>query len=161
MNNTKEAEWLTGSYKSITIEEIVKIAKSHISLGGKVFLGSDSFVTNRKVIFASAVCLHGGELPSRYFFYRQKEPSKKYKNLNARITEEATRSIVLAQDLIANYDFKVENIELHLDASPPEAGNGTSKIADALKGYIYGCGFNCKLKPEAWASQSVADRHSK
>ena len=52
-------------------------------------------------------------------------------------------------------------IELHLDVSPFAAKEGTSKFSEMLKGYVQGYGFECKLKPNAWASQSVADRHSK
>jgi len=161
MKDLGQMRWLTGSHKPITIEEIIKIIKNHTSLGGKIFLGSDSFVAKRKVIFANALCLHGGELPSRYFFCREKEPSKNYKNLTARITAEASRVIVLAEKLTSKYNIKVEDLELHLDASPPSGDGGTSKISDMLKGYVLGCGFSCKLKPEAWAAQSVADRHSK
>jgi len=30
-----------------------------------------------------------------------------------------------------------------------------------LTGFAKGSGFNVKIKPNAWASQSVADKHSK
>ena len=54
-----------------------------------------------------------------------------------------------------------ENIELHLDVSPFAANNGTSKYSDMLKGYVQGYGVNYRLKPDAWASQTIADKHSK
>jgi len=28
-------------------------------------------------------------------------------------------------------------------------------------GYATGAGFRCKIKPDAWASNSIADKHSK
>ena len=52
-------------------------------------------------------------------------------------------------------------IELHLDISPAHKNNGTSNISDMLTGYARASGFECKIKPDAWASQSVADKHSK
>ena len=52
-------------------------------------------------------------------------------------------------------------IELHLDISPAHKNNGTSKISDMVTGYAKASGFDCKIKPDAWASQSVADKHSK
>jgi predicted RNase H-related nuclease YkuK (DUF458 family) len=52
-------------------------------------------------------------------------------------------------------------IELHLDISPAHKQNGTSQFADMLTGFAKGSGFNVKIKPNAWASQSVADKHSK
>ena len=84
-------------------------------------------------------------MSSRYFFCREKEPSKNYKNLTARITAEASRVIVLAEKLTSKYNIKVEDLELHLDASPPSGDGGTSKISDMLKGYVLGCGFSCPI----------------
>ena len=59
------------------------------------------------------------------------------------------------------YGFDPSKLELHLDISPFSAGNATSRFSDMLKGYVQGYGLNCKIKPNAWASQSIADRHSK
>ena len=59
------------------------------------------------------------------------------------------------------YKINPKNIELHMDVSPFTAGNGTSKYSDMLKGYVQGYGVDFKLKPDAWASQTVADKHSK
>ena len=59
------------------------------------------------------------------------------------------------------YNFDPSLIELHLDVSPFSAGNATSKFSDMLKGYVQGYGFDFRLKPNAWASQSIADKHSK
>ena len=32
---------------------------------------------------------------------------------------------------------------------------------DMLKGYVQGYGVDYRLKPDAWASQTIADKHSK
>ena len=58
-------------------------------------------------------------------------------------------------------NIESENIDLHIDVSPFNLKNGTSKFSDMLKGYVAGAGFECRIKPDAWASQTVADRHSK
>ena len=67
----------------------------------------------------------------------------------------------LAEHIMNNYDINSEDIELHIDVSPFYMKNGTSKFSDMLRGYVAGAGFECRVKPEAWASQSVADKHSK
>ena len=59
------------------------------------------------------------------------------------------------------YNFDPDTIELHLDVSPFGLNNGTSKYSDMLKGYVQGYGIDYRLKPDAWASQTVADKHSK
>jgi predicted RNase H-related nuclease YkuK (DUF458 family) len=76
-----------------------------------------------------------------------------------RILREVQDSIELG--LSISEEFPSAKIELHLDISPSTKGNGTSKISEMVTGYAKASGFDCKIKPEAWASQSVADKHSK
>ena len=77
------------------------------------------------------------------------------------MAEEARLSVDLAIDLNSKYQIPLHMIEIHLDVSPLDKGSKTSIFSDALKGYVRGAGFRCEIKPNAWASQSVADRHSK
>lgn len=153
--------WVSGSGKKTNFEEIIKILKDSIKKGSKVFIGSDSFTTKNRVNFASAICLYGGQASSRYFFAREYLPKNKFKILVTRITEEVRRSVELAEHIMSNHNIKSDNIELHIDVSPFHMKNGTSKFCDMLKGYVTGAGFECRVKPQAWASQSVADKHSK
>tara|TARA_B100000902_G_C27148451_1_gene832404 strand:+ start:454 stop:939 length:486 start_codon:yes stop_codon:yes gene_type:complete len=161
MKGITEKKWITGSGSEIDFYKILQILKKHIIKGSRIFIGTDSFISNDKVCFASAICLYGGDLPGRYFFSRENETSKKFEILVSRITEEVRRSIEIGCLLMEEYNFSSSSIELHLDVSPFSAGMATSKFSDMLKGYVQGYGFNCRLKPEAWASQSIADKHSK
>ena len=161
MQHLIEQNWNTGSDKRVDFYEILKVIKLQIQNGAKVFIGSDSFLTNKKVCFASAICLYGGSDPARYFFFRENLNNKNFKILVSRITEETRRSVEIACLLMEEYGFDPSKLELHLDISPFSAGNATSRFSDMLKGYVQGYGLNCKIKPNAWASQSIADRHSK
>ena len=161
MKHIVEKNWITGSNQKIDFYEILKLIKKHTVAGAKIFIGTDSFVSNKKVCFASAICLYGSGLGNRYFFFKESEKKKPYSALVSRITEETKRSVEIGCLLIEEYNFKPQDIELHLDVSPFSAGNATSKFSDMLKGYVQGYGFNFRLKPNAWASQSIADRHSK
>jgi len=67
----------------------------------------------------------------------------------------------LASLLMDEYGFDASSIELHLDVSPLGLNNGTSRYSDMLRGYVQGFGIDYRLKPDAWASQTVADKHSK
>ena len=53
------------------------------------------------------------------------------------------------------------NLELHIDVSSAEKNEGTSHLAHMLVGYVKGSGFECKVKPDAFAAASIADKHSK
>ena len=140
---------------------MLKIIKEHILQGSRIFIGSDSFIAQKKVCFASTICLHGPNTSSRYFFFKENLPSKQFLALVSRITEETRRSVEIGCLLMDEYGFDPQFIELHLDVSPFTAGNATSKFSDMLKGYVQGYGFDYRLKPDAWASQSIADKHSK
>lgn len=76
-----------------------------------------------------------------------------------RILAEVQKSVELGLKLLEL--IPVLDIEIHLDVSASDKNNGTSKFADMLTGYATGAGFNCKIKPNAYAATSVADKHSK
>ena len=154
-------KWKTGSGDLIDFKEVALIVSRRSDNGCKIFIGSDSFITNGLVCFSTAICLHGDDKGGRYFFTRIKEKTHHYKNLTSRITEEVRRSIELAEFLINYHDIEPECLELHLDVSPFHSKNATAKLSEMLRGYVNGFGLECRLKPNAWASQSVADRHSK
>ena len=71
------------------------------------------------------------------------------------------RTLELADYFYSDQGVDSSIIEVHVDGSPFEAKGATSKFSEMLKGYVAGAGYLCRLKPYAWASQSVADRHSK
>ena len=62
-----------------------------------------------------------------------------------------------------HYNDVLEEIkkELHLDISPSDKKERTSRFADMMIGYAKGVGFACKVKPDAFAATSVADKHNK
>ena len=153
--------WTSGSHKQFKFKEIVELITKYSSRNNTIFVGSDSFASKHKICFVTAVCLVEKSRPARYFFYKEFIPLKKYSTLATRITEEARRSIEVAEHFTERCNIAPQDIELHLDVSPFGTNNGTSRFSEMLKGYVQGYGFECRLKPNAWASQSVADRHSK
>ena len=73
--------------------------------------------------------------------------------------KEAENTISLANTIIN--EVKAAKLELHLDISPQENGEGTSHLAKMLVGYVRGSGYECRIKPFAFAAASIADKHSK
>jgi len=161
MKHIVEKNWVTGSGEDIDFYDLLNLSREYILKGSKLFIGSDSFISNKRTCFATALCLHGGPLGGRYFFFKDFVPKNHFMNLVSRITEETRRSVEIAAMLMEEYSFDPTTIELHLDVSPFSANNGTSKYSDMLKGYVQGYGVDYRLKPDAWASQTIADKHSK
>jgi predicted RNase H-related nuclease YkuK (DUF458 family) len=152
--------WFTGSGDRISFEKILEIIMQHSQEDGTVYIGSDSMLQKQKCVFCTAICLLGETKQSnRYFIRRTKSDAKEFKTLLQRITSEVQQSIDMGMRLL---EFcPTINIELHLDVSNSNKESKTSKFADMLIGYANGSGFDCKIKPEAFAAYCVADKHSK
>ncbi len=161
MEHLVNKTWITGSGEITDFYNILNFLKDYVSKGSRIFIGSDSFNSKGRTCFATAVCIYGKSTGGRYFFFRDYVPRILFNNLSSRVLEETRRSIEIVNMLVEEYNFLPSNIELHLDISPKEAGNKTSKYSDMLSGYVQGYGIDFQLKPNAWASQTVADRHSK
>jgi predicted RNase H-related nuclease YkuK (DUF458 family) len=152
--------WYTASGNLIDFDIILSELKRHNNMGWDVFVGTDSFIIKQECVVATAVCLYNFGLKNggKYFFKRLKIKKNIVPTLLQRITYEAKNSIDLAILLQEN---GIKNIELHLDISAKNKKNATSKFSDMLTGYVKGVGFNYAVKPNAWASATIADRHSK
>jgi len=161
MEHIVKKTWITGNNNPIDFYDLLKLTREYIIQGSKIFIGTDSFISKNKVCFASAVCLHGSSQGGRYFFYKENLPKNQFIQLVSRITEETRRSVEIACLFMNEYGIDPQKLELHLDVSPFSANNGTSRYSDMLKGYVQGFGVDYRLKPDAWASQTIADKHSK
>ena len=92
-------------------------------------------------------------------FTKNKAQKHKYDVLITRVTEEVNLSVQMAMKI--KFMYPTSCIEVHIDASSPDKKAETSKFSDMLVGYVKGAGFRAKIKPEAFAAASVADKHSK
>ena len=153
-------EWRTPDGSRITRSEMLCKIKQHNSQGGSIFIGTDSHLLKCEFIFASVVCLHNEEKRNggSYFYQREKIDASKFGSLVNRILHEVNLSVEVGLTL---REENVKNIELHIDASAPDAGNATSRFSDMLSGYAKGAGFEVKIEPHAWSSSSIADKHAK
>ena len=153
--------WNTGSKNIIDYNTIILQIKEHSKENGTVYIGTDSFFIKNKCIFATAICLYGADKQKggKYFYTKTNLNKKQFPELSIRMIKEAEKTINLANHIID----KVPNamLELHLDISPQENNEGTSHLANMLVGYVKGSGYECRIKPYAFAAASIADKHSK
>tara|TARA_A100001015_G_C15037252_1_gene737129 strand:- start:3283 stop:3786 length:504 start_codon:yes stop_codon:yes gene_type:complete len=161
INEFSNLKWKNASGLQCDLPHIIEVCKKFVRKGSKIFIGSDSFATSERINFATVICVYGCGISSKYFFTKDFTSRDSFRTLPTRITEEVRRTVVLAEFLREDHNIDPKNIELHLDISPFQAKNGTSKYAEMLKGYVKGAGFECRIKPNAWASQTIADKHSK
>lgn len=152
--------WHTGSGNQIRFEQIMTHITSHALLGGRVFIGTDSMLRSDSCVFATAICLHGstGQSGGRYFFKRETQKDRDYTNLNSRMLKEVQESIEMAGKIVDCSPSA--DIEIHIDVGISERSK-TRNLVESLRGWAAAAGFSCRVKPYAWASASVADRHTK
>jgi len=153
--------WNTGSKNKINYTSIILQIKEHSKQNGTVYIGTDSFFIKDYCIFSTAICLYGADNQQggRYFYTKSKLNKKQFPELSIRMIKEAENTITLANDIMQQVPSA--KLELHLDISPHDANEGTSHLAKMLVGYVRGSGYECKVKPFAFAAACIADKHSK
>tara|TARA_Y100000034_G_scaffold26779_1_gene31872 strand:+ start:981 stop:1475 length:495 start_codon:yes stop_codon:yes gene_type:complete len=154
------ATWYSGAGHEISFLDILNDIDTHTRSGGDIFVGTDSMLNSRICIFATAICLHGSssQTGGRYYFKRTRDNNKRYSQLKTRIMKEVSDSLELGGVLLEIYPDT--EIEIHVDVGVNQRSR-TKPLADMIRGWTRASGFVCKIKPFAWASASVADKHTK
>jgi hypothetical protein len=152
--------WHTPSGRELEEDVLLEEIKKAVSEHAKVYVGCDSAVIGDHVFFADVVCLHGGDgwQGGRYFFKRESLERKLVPNLRVRITEEANHTVMTATRLMEHID--PSHMEIHLDINRSKR-HASSALADGLSAYAKSLGIDVKLKPDSWASTTIADKHSR
>ena len=148
--------WNTGSGDRISFNEMLTVVRNHP--GSQIHIGTDSQVKKEKVNFAIAICVVQPKKGGRYFYRRIWE--KKYLNaaLGSRLQKEVTHSIDVAQEIQKHIDASRISIHIDINQNPKFA---SSKFLIPLVNYVKSMGYSCFVKPDSWASFSIADRHTK
>lgn len=126
----------------------------------KIVIGTDSERRETGADFVSVVAIHRIRKGGRYFWLRSYD--KKDLDLRNRIYKEATMSLALAQVLLeqeleSNHISIFNNaLEIHVDIG---INGPTREMIKQISGMIRGSGFYVKIKPEAFAAATVADKH--
>jgi|TARA_Y100000310_G_scaffold262013_1_gene271579 hypothetical protein len=160
MDNNITDKWFTGSGSPISAEAIFDEIDEYVKLGGKVFIGTDSQIKSGGCIFVTAICLHSrsGKKYGKYFFNKGIESGIPLKALRVRIMKEVQLSIDIAFVILEQHPQA--DIEVHVDIGTTQR-SATRKFVDSISGWVKGAGLECKIKPNSWASSSVADNHTK
>ena len=150
--------WKDADGNEFSNEDLKKDIINYNSLGGKIYVGSDSMLFPEKCNFATVIAFHDRNLNiARYYFKRFKESSEVYRELQVKILKEVEIAIQAAQFVLQICPDA--DIELHIDIGLLKR-NKTSKYFSIIKGWVTGAGFDLRVKPNSWAS-SLADGHTK
>lgn len=152
--------WKTASKKDISIEEIYNIiSKATECKNHKIIVGSDSVKLGLDFVFTRAICILNSKFyDRRYFYLREKLCDNSYNDLSKRLLKETSDSLDVAFKL--KQKFNNINIEIHADVNT-DAIHMSSRYKNIITGYIVGCGFTVKTKPNSFVASSIADLHTR
>ncbi len=130
-----------------------------------IIVGCDSSSGEEPHFPVAVVILRVGE-GGRFFLKKIAYKNRKFYNWKMRILEEVLLSCELALFLRENFEKKIQNLGpkpnyqfryIHADIGENGA---TRDMIKEVTGLIRGNGFEPKIKPEAYAASTVADRYS-
>jgi hypothetical protein len=154
--------WKSGQKKKITFDDIVKILLSvSKDTNHKIIVGSDSVKLGSDWIFTKAIAIinpSSGFYDRKYFYLREVLKDESYIDLSKRLLKETTDSLKIAMHI--RDTISAANIEIHADVNSDHIHN-SSKYKNMISGYISGCGFEVKVKPESFVASSIADNHTR
>ena len=143
-----------------TFEELQNYIKIYNDDGYEIFIGSDSQVIKNKVNIVTALCFvrrNEKNESGKVFYTKTKVNRKEYPTLRSRMLLEAYRSIEAAMQI---EEWVSSELTIHLDVGDTIKSK-TSSYHKELQALVKGQGYKCAIKPDSWASSSVADKVSK
>ena len=155
----KKPFWVVPGGGQLTAESFMSEAKDLITNGSKVYVGTDSMARGSSCIFVTVVAFHNNDQKiAKYYYKKFKAINPEYMNLKNKINEEVNLSVQAAQKI--NEFSPGTPIELHVDIGKNKE-NKTRVMMSTVAGWVTGMGYDLKIKPESWASSSIADNHTK
>lgn len=159
-------EWFTASNEHIFWSQIcnnITYVVSH-DPEHQVIIGADSQTTHDTTIYVISICLVSDVHPYERCYYYGKTIETKTTQLYDRIFREANGAAQAALSL-QEYSSTLKdslNVTIHLDLSSSEKKHKTSKYCNGLTSFVKSLGFpKVEVKPNSWASNSIADKHTK
>ena len=70
---------------------------------------------------------------------------------------EVGKSVEVAYEVAPLFDLYEIKLEIHADINPNPEHDSNKALQQAV-GYILGMGYEFKIKPDAWAASSAADK---
>jgi hypothetical protein len=144
---------------AVLYNDFIKEMKSLNEEGLDVYIGSDSQVIKEKISIVTCICFYKqGINKTKIFYIKKRIPKKRYPTLRSRMLFEAYTSLEASLEVDPYIDGR---LTVHLDIGSDPIKCKTAKFEKELKMLIKSQGFGCEIKPDSWASSSIADRFTK
>ncbi len=146
-------KWRRPDGESVSVNEIEEILNDKTL---EIYVGSDSHILGGNCVFATVIAAWNPGRGGRFLYSRESSKGSDFFHLHKRLTEETIRSIAVASELRDEYG---RDVEIHLDLNTSKYKS--SKYAKELSAMVTASGFRCQMKPDSWASSSLADKSAR
>ena len=140
------------------LQQIEEYVHEDTNTGYKVIIGTDSQTDHRHTIFVTALIIQ--RVGKGALFYTRKQVHPSMNDLRERIYLETEYSLECVELLRGKLSEILQNVpmEVHLDVGRQ---GETRKLIQEVVGWVTAVGYTAKIKPDAFAASSVADRYTK
>ncbi|NBP56908.1 hypothetical protein EBU71_10340 [bacterium] len=137
------------------------IARLRYNPNTEIAVGTDSQHRGQYLFYITVICLWERGRGGTYYYKsecQKRQPHMVNSSQKMRMFEEVSRTIEIANLITEKTGIKPV---CHIDASLPIKKEYTSSFSEQLRGYVISSGYICVLKPESYAANCIADRHTK
>lgn len=142
---------LTGPPKFELAEYVSDYLKRHEGYDVKMYLGCDSQTKADKTTYATTLVFHISSSGCHVIY--QKEVVPVIRDMWDRLWKECEKSVEVALYL-RDHGIEIDTIDLDYNIDPNKKSN---KLVKAAVGYVNGCGFKARYKPELLPGVYAAD----
>ena len=149
--------WCDASSRVIDLKNILEFIEKKKNIC-EIHVGCDSHLVGGKYVFALVIALYEPQKGGTYFFARKRLAQKTLRSLKVRLLRETEEAIAVA-DMIAS-SIVTDKLSVHLDINPNKRYKSHQVFTSATS-WVKSQGYNCLVKPDAWASSWLADAYAK
>ena len=162
IDNIYGALWKSpGAKRRFELKEVIDhVTKLRFNSDCEIAVGTDSQHRGKYLFYITVICLWERGKGGTYYYKSEYVKRQHFGNPNQkmRMFDEVTRTLEIANLITEQTGIKPI---CHVDASQPIKKEFTSSFSEQLKGYVISSGYDCVLKPESYAANCIADRHTK
>jgi len=162
INNTYSSLWKCpgAKHRFETSQVLEHIGRLRYNKECEIAVGTDSQYRGKYLFYITVVALWERGKGGTYYYKSEYVRRQHFgsSNQKMRMFDEVARTLEVANMIMEQTGIKPI---CHVDASLPVKKEFTSSFSEQLKGYVISSGYDCVLKPESYAANCIADRHTK
>ena len=153
---SKNTRWLDAESNPISMNYILDSLCNNNSY--EIHVGCDSHKIGNQYVFAVVIAGYIQRRGGTFFFHRKRSKDIQLSNMKVRLMKEVELALDIARQIEGH--FPERRITVHLDLNPkPEFAS--YRVLSSAVSWVRSCGYDTLVKPNAWASSSLADSFAK